>query len=275
MPWWIPRPSWAIFLGGLAAGACLAQASPSLREATDAAWALSPQARALASRQAELDARADAAASFFAGAPSVSASYRSDRIGSDTGLRESELELSAPLWTPALRGATARQVQAERADVALQQATARARLAAEVREAAAEATLAQIEHELARGRVREAQALAGDIERRVRAGESARVDLLQAQSVLRQAQGAEALAAGGVARAAAQWRALTGLPQLPTLDEGIGAAQEAPAVVAARARRHAAEARLAVARAEQRDPVEVGVGMVRERPVAGAPTGLP
>jgi len=44
-------------------------------------------------------------------------------------------------------------------------------------------------------------------------------------------------------------------------------------VVAARARRHAAEARLAVARAEQRDPVEVGVGMVRERPVAGAPTG--
>jgi cobalt-zinc-cadmium efflux system outer membrane protein len=265
------RPLAAVSLG-LVAGVSLAQTPPTLREAVDAAWALSAPARSAASRAQELQARERATASPFAGPPTVSASHRTDRVGSNHGLRESELELSAPLWDRSLRRAAAGQVQADRAALEEEQVLARSRLAADVREAAAQATLAQVEREVARAKVREAQALAQDVERRVRAGESARVDLLQALAVLRQASAAEALAESALARSAAQWRALTGLGQLPELDEldeRAGEPQEAPALRATRAQLQAAEARLAVARADRGDPTELGIGVVRERAAFG------
>lgn len=271
MPSCFLRPLAAASLACLAL-ASLAQPAPSLREAVDAAWALSVPARAAASRSQELQARERATGSPFAGPPVVSASWRSDRFGSNAGVRESGLEVSAPLWDGTLRRATAGQVAADRAAWEQDQALARARIAADVVEAAARATLAQIEHELARARARDAQALARDVERRVRAGESARVDLLQAQSALRQAAAAEALADSALARAAAQWRALTGLPQLPLLDEPAGEPQEAPALRAARSQLEAAQARLRVASADRHEPVEVGVGLVHERAAAAAPS---
>jgi cobalt-zinc-cadmium efflux system outer membrane protein len=263
------RPLLAVLLVMLGANAGLAQTSPSLREAVDAAWALNAQARALANRLAELDARARAAGSLLAGPPTLSASYRTDRVGSNHGARESELEVSAPVWNPAVRRATGTQVEAERIALEGQSAVAKLKLAGEVREAAAQATVAQMELELARSRAREAQALAADVERRVRAGESARVDLLQAQSALRQASTAAALAESHLARAVSQWRALTGMSQLPVLEEHPGTVQEHPAVLAARSQLRLAQARLALAEADRRDPLEVGLGMTRERPAAG------
>ncbi|WP_158290026.1 TolC family protein [Ramlibacter sp. WS9] len=252
-------------------GPSLAQPAPSLRQAVEAAWSLSPQARALASRQAELEARARAASSLIAGPPSLSLGHRTDRVGSNGGLRESEFEVTAPLWTPGVRRATADQVEADRASFEQQQALAKMKLAAEVRELAAQAAIAQIEREVAQSKLREAQVLAGDVERRVKVGEVARVDLLQAQSVQRQAAAAQAQAQSAQARSLAQWRALTGLAQSASLDEQAGSAQEHPAVTAAQAQLRAAQAKLAWTQADHRDPVEVGVGMVRERAAFGAP----
>lgn len=269
-----PRPVVAVVLAMLLASGALGQTSqttPSLREALDAAWALSPQARALASRQAELDARTRAASSLLAGPPSLSFGHRTDRIGSDSGSRESEFEVSAPVWNPGARRATSEQVQADRTAFELQQALARSKLAAEVRELAGQAALVQIERDLSRNKLREAQVLAGDVERRVKVGEVARVDLLQAQSVQRQAAAAQAQADSALTKAAAQWRALTGLPTVAFLDESAGAPQEHPAVMSALAQLRAAEAKLAWTRADTRDPVEIGVGMVHERSASGAP----
>ncbi len=142
-----PRP-WAFLACLFAAGVC-AQPAPSLREATEAAWSLTPQARAAQQRQAELDARGRAAASFLAGPPSVGLSHRTDRVGSNGGLRETEAELSAPLWWPGVRGATAAQVDADRAALERQQILAKAKVAGEVRDVAAQAALAQVERQLA------------------------------------------------------------------------------------------------------------------------------
>ncbi len=63
-------------ISGLLALSAAAQTAPTLREATEAAWALSPQTRALGSRQAELDARARAATAFLPGPPTLSLSQR-------------------------------------------------------------------------------------------------------------------------------------------------------------------------------------------------------
>lgn len=265
------RPFLAAFPAWLAlSGAVHAQTPPSLRDAVDAAWALSPSARSLPNRQDELDARARAAASLISGPPSVALSHRSDRVGGNAGLRELEAEVSVPLWSPGVRSATAGQVEADRAALAQQQLAVKARLAAEVRDLAAQAAVAGIEREAAGRKLQEAQLLAQDIERRVRVGEVARIDLLQAQSVRQQAATAQAAAGSAIARIRTQWRALTGMAQVALLDETSGIAQEPPVIAAARAQLGAAQARLALAEADRRDPVEIGLGMTRERETRGA-----
>ncbi|WP_298934255.1 TolC family protein [uncultured Ramlibacter sp.] len=270
MHWYVSRPIAAFLWSCLAvAGPSQAQTVSSLGQAVEAAWTLSPQARSLASRQNELDARSRAASSLFAGPPSLLLSHRTDRLGSNGGLREDEIEVSAPVWTPAVRRSTSEQVDADRAALAGQYALAKLKLAAEVRELAAQAAAARIERDIAQGKLREAQLLAADVERRVKAGDAARVDSLQAQSTQRQSGAGHALAEGALARALSQWRALTGLASVASLDEAPGSPQDHPAVLSAQAQLRAAQARLALAQADRREPMEVGVGMTRERPASG------
>lgn len=265
------RPCVALVIGISFSLSALAQGSTSLREASDAAWALSPQVRALQHRQAELDARGRAASSLLAGPPSVSLSQRTDRIGSNGGLRESEAEISAPLWNPRVRSATAAQVDADRTRLDREQLAARARVAGEVRDLAAQIALAEVERELAARKVEETRVLASDVERRVRAGDVARVDLLQAQGLAQQARVAQEQAVAALARLQSQWRALTGLTQVARLDEAPGSPQEHPSISAAQAQVRAAESRLNLAVADRRDPVELGLGVARERAAFGAP----
>jgi cobalt-zinc-cadmium efflux system outer membrane protein len=267
------RPRMAAIAGLLALAFSVGAQTPrpTLRDAVDAAWSLSPQARALASRQAELGARARAAGAFFAGAPTVSLAHKAGR-GAASGAQETEAEISAPLWQPRLRSATASQVEADRAALAAQTAAAKLKLASEARELAAAAALAETQLELATRKSAEAQAVAADTERRVRAGESARVDALRAGSALREAESARAAAEGALARALANWRALTGMPQLASLDEAPSPEGLHPIVQAAEAQARAARSKLEVTEADRRDPMEVGVGLVRERAGGGAPT---
>jgi outer membrane protein, heavy metal efflux system len=265
---YFPRP-WALLACLFAAGVC-AQPAPSLREATESAWSLTPQARAAQQRQAELDARGRAAASFLAGPPSVGLSHRTDRVGSNGGLRETEAELSAPLWWPGVRGATAAQVDADRAAFERQQLLAKAKVAGEVRDVAAQAALAQIERQVALRKAEEAKSIASDVARRVKAGESARVDQLQAEGIAQQAAAAQSQADAALARLQAQWRALTGLQGIAPLDEVAGQPAENISVAAAQAAVRAAQAKLQLTAADRRDPLEVGVGVTRERPAFGA-----
>ena len=265
------KPLLAIVASCIAfASAADAQTNPSLREAVQAAWALSPQARALQNRQAELDARDRAAASLIAGPPSVGLAHRNDRAGSNGGLREYEFEVAAPLWSPGVRSATAAQAQADRTALERQLVLAKTNIAAEVRELAALFSLARIERQVATRKLDESRTLAADIERRVKAGDTARVDLLQAQSTIQQTALTLTKAESSLSRAVAQWRALTGLNSFAALDEPVGAPQQHPAIAAGQAQLRAAQAKLALTEADRRNPMDVGVGMVRERPAFNA-----
>lgn len=125
----------AVAQGPAISGPAPAYASPSpitLRLALDAAWALSPQARAAPSRQAELQARENASQSLMAGTPSITLAHRSDQFNGNGGLREYEVELSMPLWNSGVRASTQRQIATERAAFGPQQALARLKLAGEL-----------------------------------------------------------------------------------------------------------------------------------------------
>ena len=287
-------------------------AAPGLRSALDAAWALNGDARSQRDRGDEFDARGRAARATFAGPPTVSFGQRSDRLQRNDGRRDLDGEVSVPLWNPGVRDATRRTVEADRAAYEDGIAAARLQLAGELRALVADVALARIALDTAQRRSAQAGVLADDVGRRVRAGESARVENLQAEALRRQAAGDVADAQRQVAPLLARWTALTALTEVPPPEEDIAVGNPAgsigpgsgmrgagpgsphdgapaaasvpsaaadpralqpsddhPALRAALARLRAAQARLALTDADRRDPVEVAVGMGREREAFG------
>ena len=251
----------------------------SLRAALEAAWALHPSDRAAANRTAELDARARAAQSFTSGPASLGLAHRTDAWSGDAGLREVEAELEVPLWNPGVRRATQNQVAADTSALAWQQSAERLKLAGEVREAAAQLALARVDRDAAVRKHLEATQLADDVERRVKAGDTARVDALQARASAQQAQGLQAQSDAALLRALGQWRALTGQTHAANLDEpvpsagaeaGVNRQNAHPTLQAAQAQVHSARTRLALTEADRRDPMALGLGVTRERAAAGA-----
>lgn len=287
------RPSCALLLSVLLATAAHAQSpsapasapsvasattpgnGPTLRDALEAAWVLSPAARSADSRRAEVQARERAAASWINGAPSATLAQRSDRFNANQGFREYEAELELPLWSPGVRGAAQRELAAQRLSFEPQQVLARLKLAAEVRELTASLATALTERDLAARKLSEARTLAQDVERRVKAGDTARVDSLQAQSQVAQAASGAEQAEAALKRMQNQWLALTGLNSVPLLNEAAPPASalsrpDHPVLQAAQAQVQAAQARLALTEADKRDPMSVGVGVTRERATFGA-----
>ena len=89
----------------------------SLSALVDAAWQREPRARLLDARRAELAALAEVAAGSLPGPGTVGISHRSDRLQSDRGRLEWELEYAQPLWLPGQ--AEARRQEIERVGLAL------------------------------------------------------------------------------------------------------------------------------------------------------------
>ena len=248
---------------------------PTLRDALEAAWALSPAARSADSRRAEIQARERAAASWVNGAPSATLAQRSDRFNANSGFRKYEAELELPLWSPGVRSATERELLVQRLNFEPQQLVARLKLAAEVRELAASLAIARTERDLAERKHSEARTLAQDVARRVKAGDTARVDSLQAQAQVAQAASGVEQAEAALKRLQNQWLALTGLGTVPLLNEAPPPPSalprdDHPILQAAHAQVQAAQARLALTEADKRDPISLGVGVTRERPTFGA-----
>ena len=245
-----------------------------LSTALEAAWRLSAGQRSWLHRQAALEARQQAAGAWLSAAPSVTLSQRSDRLHSNLGLREHEAGLALPLWSPGVRAATADQVSAEQAVLHSEPHSTKLKLAGELRDITARAAGTALELVLAERKLAEAQWLVQDTRRRVSSGDSPRIDTLRASAAERQAAGQVSQAQRALAELRSQWQALTGLTQIATPDEAIPAASadsaaSQPLVVTAQARVHAAQARLALAEADRRDAPELGVGITREKALAG------
>ena len=261
------------------ASSALAQTAgqpPTLKQALDAAWQTSSQSRSLDNRRSELAAKEKAAASWISGEPALGLAHRTDRLNKNDGFREYEADIELPLWNRGVRAATQADVAAQRLGFDGQFALARLKLAGELRALAVSAATAQVELDLNKRKLLDANALTQDLARRVKAGENARVDALQAQVLVQQAQAAMAQAEGQLARVQSQWRSLTGLATVAPLEEKLATmatnetiaapiAADHPALRQSQAQLSGAQAKLALANADKRDPMSVGVGLSRER----------
>lgn len=243
--------------------------------AVDAAWQRLPASRAAEARGELAEARRQAADSWLPAPPTLTIGERSDRYNRDTGAREYETELGLPLWLPGQREAHRQAAAGDAGEQRAQLAALRLALAGELRELAwslreAEAGLAQ-----ANIRLDTARRLADDVERRVRAGDLARVDLNLAHSERAEAAADAAQADLALGELQNRWLTLTGMPQLPApLLESVPAgappaADEHPALRQRSAAVEAARAQLAVVRETTREAPEFAIRGRRERDAAG------
>jgi cobalt-zinc-cadmium efflux system outer membrane protein len=246
----------------------------SLAAALDAAWARHPQGAALAARGDEAAARAALAASLTAGPASLAVGHLGDGFGHDSGRREWEIELAAPLWLPGQQAARRSEAASGATVLAATHAALRLQLAGAVRDAGWAVVAARGALELAQQREASARALEAEVQRRHAAGELARIDANQARGERLAAETAMADAATALRGAEYAWRALTGLPAPLAIDtERVAGAGDAdpPQLAAALAALHAAQARAEVSRASRRDPPEVALRAVRERDAVAEP----
>jgi outer membrane protein, heavy metal efflux system len=177
------------------------------------AWANDPTAKLGEAIDAEANAKLERAQSWLAGPPSLDAGIRTDAITRSSrreGLREIEFEVAAPIATSARRSLHSATAMAEAHAQHAAIETQRLKLAGEVREAYWSARSAESDVRLAREEAARARALADDSARRTRAGDSARVDTLQAEANAQQAANAVIEAQGKLDAALATLMQLVG-----------------------------------------------------------------
>ncbi len=244
-------------------------AAGTLRDAVERAWERQPAAQARPARAEEFTAKQEAARAAFPEPPSLRLGNRNDRLTGNDGVREWEAEIALPLWLPGEQGRQNAIVNAERDQYDTGLTAAKLKIAGEVRDAYWQARLAENELTLAQRKAQEAATLAADVERRVKAGDLARVDLNQAQAVEQLARAAVAEAGVKAFRAQQAFAVLTGVSTLPVGEETsapAGAALDDHPLLAPPQRAIVTtQARLSQATQNLRNNPELELGVRRER----------
>jgi outer membrane protein, heavy metal efflux system len=213
-----PTSALAADTAGLPASASVAPAM-SIRAAFEAAWRRAVTARESAGATLRAEAERSSASNVWAAPPSLELSQRSDRWQDAAGRRENEIAIAWPMWLPGQRAARVASAEsgARLTDATL--ASARLRLAGEVREAAWAVVSHRADARLAGEQAGYLQRLAEDVARRVAAGDLARADSLAARAEWLNATSAASDARLQFSAALSQWKLLTGQDALPDPNE--------------------------------------------------------
>lgn len=248
---------------------CWALAAPpaTLKQAVDSAWQRVPDARTIEARQNEAAAARATAASWLATPPTLGLSQRRDESGSERAQRESEISVSSSFWLPGQKAA--REALAVRgSDEAAAHLTAtRLAVAGLVRDRMWEAASAQVTLEEKQDHLHHLEELAGEVGRRVAAGDLARSDGLMADQEVLAARIEVGKARTAAVEALARFQVLTGLPELPALEPEPLRESDAPAnprLAAAQASEQRARAALRLAEANRAAPPTLALSMRRD-----------
>jgi len=244
----------------------------SLAEAFAHAWAArQPVSEA---RQQLRQSQLEASTAWLPGPPALTVSQRSDRLDRDAGLREWELELSAPLWLWGQRELSRRLAEREQDAEQHARALARWQLAGVLREAWWEARLAELEAAAAQQRLHMLSALETDAARRVKAGQDAPLVHHQAAGIRAQAEADWLRAQAQARRAVNQFTVAArgaALPQQAEPAHPSALPDAHPLLASLDARVAAAQARLAHVNGDSRDAPELALTLTRERGARSEP----
>lgn len=242
----------------------------SLGQALDQAWARHPLIASSEFGRSAAQARSDGASALTPGPASLVLSAIGDQLGAKRGKQEWELEIETPLWLPGQRRAAHAEALANQSDFDAKQQVLRLQIAGEVREAWWAVAEARINYAQLVARNQTAQALAADVERRVRAGEFARLDLNLANIEHISTQSELGDAKSTLLRVEQNFQLLTGeappqsMPSEALTDAQFSAVAH-PQAQAAVAAKSLLKAKMALAQKSQREAPTLAIRMVRER----------
>lgn len=185
--------------------------SVTLSQAVNSAWARAVVAREATGQLTKADADKSAAQRLWAKSPTLEYSQRDNRFQADTGLKETEFGVVWPVWQWGQRGAqnTLAASALTKADHNAQ--FVRLKLTAEVREAIWMIKDAEVEYGEAVLLAETLTRLASDVDRRVSAGDLARVDSLVAHGERLAALALQSESSQKLSAMLARWQNLTGL----------------------------------------------------------------
>lgn len=218
--------------------------------------AIHPQQALLAAHQQMVQARNTMANSWLPLAPSVGFSHQNDALLSQHNEREWQAQMQIPLWLPGQKQARG-QVASLADDSLLQERAALQQLAAELlRNAVWDIAVRRNEVSLAAQRVASWQSLRDDVQKRFLAGEVAKLETMQTQQELLQAERQKVTADAELMHAQFRYLQLTGLHEMPAqLQEPLSSRTDftaSPFWQAAQARVRLAEGQRDLTAIEQR-----------------------
>ncbi len=190
----------------------------------EAAWSRQPEAQSYTERLRAAESLRAANSAWTADAPAMLLQGKTDRPGSGAGGREVEVGVALPLWLPGQRQRAVALSDAQMLTLQGSLKAQRLQLAGLVREGWWQLQRTQTEMALAQTRVTNAQKMARDVARRVKAGDLARADQHQTEGAVAQAESALAEAQGAYEVSLHALRGLTGTQDL--LPENLAAASE-------------------------------------------------
>lgn len=252
-----------------------ALAEVTLRDAVERAVARNPDAQVLKARIEEARAREFAARSFTPAPPAVIVGTRRDNtlIDRQLGKSEYEAEIEVPFWLPGQRAAASASARAQEDSFRLGSEAVGWSVAGLVREQVWTMAMEATEVAVARKRVDTSLAIESDVAKRLKGGEVARGDLLQAQGEVLAARAVLADAELRYRRSLANWTAVTGLETPPDKYEETPVAavdlSRHPRLIAANASVAAARAELEVTNEFRRDPPSLVLQNRTDRDVTG------
>lgn len=242
----------------------------SLGAVVEKAFERNPQQYVLQAGETGVAARADYAGSTLPAAPSVLLNHQSDVIGSGNNLREWGAALEFHVWMPGQRAAREAVARDARGGLEASRSSLKLELAGQVRESVWDIAMNANAAELAGQRLKTAELLQLDVEKRWKAGELAKTDLMLAQNETLQAQTAMLRAQAELKHAEHRYWMLTGLKQLPAkAEESLSPTSEIennhPRLADVSSKVTLAEGERDLVRLEKRDNPQVMISARRER----------
>lgn len=195
-----------------------------LKQVLEQTFSRNPQQYQLQARNSEAQARQASAGSLLPKPAALSFTHQNDALGSGRGEREWQADMEIPLWRAGQRKARTTLAENLQSGIAASKQRLLLEAAGQLREAVWEVQMARKQLELSTLRLQTAEALEKDVERRFKAGELARTDLILAQQETLQARTETIEADAEVNHTHHRYIVLTGLQQIP---EQLGEQQSA------------------------------------------------
>lgn len=186
-----------------------------LRELVEKTILRYPDSALLAAKKIEIDAKTKRANGILPAAPSIGLLNRNDAITSNRGEREWESELELPVWLPGQRAAREALARDAASGLSDTKATLNLQVAGMVRNALWDIAMTTHQATLANSRHQTALGLLSDVEKRVKAGDLAKTDIMLAQNEAYQAETFLLRAEAEVKHAQYRYKLLTGLNTIP------------------------------------------------------------